>query len=568
MKQLIKNIGDIISNAGKLGIYVRQSKTKEDSVSIPDQIEQGKKKAQELGMQYVLYNEGSGESAAYDDLDNRPEMRKLLVDVKDGIISCVWTVDLSRISRNEDTRNDIKKVFKQCKCVVYYGSSNKMDYNNSTDDFIGKILGAVYENQIAEMKTKIKSALLYNVTVGKVGGGLFKSFGYKKGEHKQLVIDEEEMPIVKEIYQLYLSGLGTEAIANQLNEKGIPTKSSKVLKEGLHIKDKYSGKIKLIAKDKMLWSGPVILEIIKNPIYKGQRRYKGNLYSAPSLIDSYTWDAAQEQIAKNRNKGGKMIYKYLLNDLLFCGCGCGFRGRTRPTKRDHIYYCASKNNANGSCGIRSINIDYLNNIIWNMVTNSSTIAHLAIEEVNKLKNPHRIKELEIEKLRLENAVISENKGKNRILDLVRKGRIEESEADSHLKEIKDTINKHNLSIISIQSQLDNQKNTIEVINDVETFQNQLKNIKGITDYEAQHRIVRLFIEKVVINFDNNSQIFTLDVLVKLTGNRTAKNIFELDKKALPNEFDLQTLSGDIVWKPKYKHMDVPLSSMASGMWPW
>ena len=54
-------------------------------------------------------------------------------------------------------------------------------------------------------------------------GGKFMPLGYKRVE-KKLVIDEEESEIVKDIFNLYLSGLGTKRIARELNKRKIPTR--------------------------------------------------------------------------------------------------------------------------------------------------------------------------------------------------------------------------------------------------------------------------------------------------------------------------------------------------------
>src|SRR3990172_8805860 len=107
----------------KIGIYCRQSKEKEDSVSIPDQMQQGNKKAIELGLEFEVYNEGSGKQASFETLDNRPEMQRLLMDIAKGKITSVWVVDSSRLSRHEKTTADINMVFKKFKVISYYGSN-------------------------------------------------------------------------------------------------------------------------------------------------------------------------------------------------------------------------------------------------------------------------------------------------------------------------------------------------------------------------------------------------------------------------------------------------------------
>ena len=55
------------------------------------------------------------------------------------------------------------------------------------------------------------------------------AYGYKS-DNGYLAIDETEAEIVKEIYALSLSGMGTRTIANKLNERGVPTRKNKIFR--------------------------------------------------------------------------------------------------------------------------------------------------------------------------------------------------------------------------------------------------------------------------------------------------------------------------------------------------
>lgn len=53
----------------------------------------------------------------------------------------------------------------------------------------------------------------------------FTLYGYKKAsddKHK-LVVDKENAPIIKEIFSMKLSGVGTTHIAKCLNDRGVPS---------------------------------------------------------------------------------------------------------------------------------------------------------------------------------------------------------------------------------------------------------------------------------------------------------------------------------------------------------
>ena len=507
-----------------LGIYARQSRFDEKTTkqsSVLQQIQQGKEVGKQLNLDIKIY-EDIDQSAAYDTLGNRPGFQRLVEDIKAGIVKAVYAEDQNRVSRNQTTYLFIKKLFSEHKVVLHTTLDGIINFDDGDSEFMSDIRIIFGNKFIKDTSKKIKAKLLSNATNGRVGGGLYKSFGYKKSTDglSKLIIDEEEAPIIKKIYALYLEGNGSDKIAQYLNEKGIKTKSSKVLKEGLHLKDKYTKQSKIIPKDSIQWVGPTVLAIIKNTIYKGERMFKQKIYPAPPIIDVATWDKAQAIVQRNRNVGGKITHQYLLNGLLFCsreGCGCGFKGRTRESKRDHVYYCTSKNNAKGSCGIRSINIDYLNNIIWELVTDSDTISRLATEEVEKLKNPKHIKELEAEKKRLKGAINSEEGARGRVLELVKRDAVSLDKAEADLKDIQAKIRKYSVLLDAVLSQLNNQNNTIKLIDEVKAAQEQLTLIKDTKDYETQHKLIRLFIDAIWISFDDELQVFTLSLSIKIGG---------------------------------------------------
>ena len=74
-----------------LHIYTRVSTIiqEEEGTSLQTQKELGIKKSKELGFDYKVWNEG-GKSSRYEDLDNRPELRKLLLEIDDGGLEHLW----------------------------------------------------------------------------------------------------------------------------------------------------------------------------------------------------------------------------------------------------------------------------------------------------------------------------------------------------------------------------------------------------------------------------------------------------------------------------------------------
>jgi DNA invertase Pin-like site-specific DNA recombinase len=562
----------------KLGIYTRQSKdNKKDSMSIADQIERGENFAHLLGIEFKLYNEGSGRSAAYENLDNRPAMQALLGDIHDDEINMVWALDEARISRNEATKLVFKSALRSKGVILHTDKEGKVDFNDLNDEFFSGMRTLIAQQYVRTISKNVSNQLLKNAREGRVMGGLLKPLGYKKGDGKLLVLDETEVPIVKEIFRLYLEGYGTPKIAQILNINNVPTKGSKYLKNGLKLENRYTKEIKVVAPEKIKWAGNTILSILKNPIYIGKRVHKGVTVKSPSIISQADFDLVQKKIQENKHKGGKITHQYLLNDLCFCGrCNSSFRGRTRVSKRDHIYYCSSKRNNTENCGIRSINIDYLNNVVWNLVINSSVIAKLAVEEVKKISDPKEVKRLEVEKKKLLRQITSEEEERKSILQLYKKGKgkvISIEEAEQSMLENSQNIELLYEKIKNLQSKIDYHNNTVDIIDDITEFKKQLDNLKNVTDFNTQCFLVKLFVERIIINFDDKTENFNLEIIVKYRkdNNRKIKQHIKLNKAENSYEIIPSDETTKWIWgKQKVKNSLPPSSKVAtmshSRMW--
>jgi site-specific DNA recombinase len=499
----------------KIGIYARQSRDKETTGSIDDQVYQGTLKAKELGLEYEVYID-RGESAAYDTLTNRPDFLRLLADIESKVITAVFVYDESRLTRNQKTKLLIKSVFIEHNVKVYTKIEGTIDFNDSDNEFISDMRTLFASKYVKDTSRKIKGVLRNRAAQGKAHTGILKPFGYTADENKNLVVDEEEAAIVKQIFQLSLRGFGSGRIAEKLNADGIQSKGRKLLKNGITVSDKFSGKKKHIANEHLVWAGNTVLSMLKNTIYKGERKYKNEIFGAPAIIDPETWTKAQLQIAKNKKQTGKVKFQYLLRGICICGrCGSNFVGRTRENKKDHYYYCSSKIQKHKRCGIRSINIDYLDELLWGIVTNSGAVVPFALKQVDNLKSPQSIKVLDFQRAQLNKKLTELQKHKEKLITLFKKDLISEEEVERDLKNIKELQSKHKLDLSIVESQLFEHENLKGIFNEMAVFQNQLKSIGNTIDYDLKHSLIRSLVDNVVINYNEDDEIYTIDVRLKV-----------------------------------------------------
>lgn len=384
-----------------LAIYTRLSREDEKSNSIKNQIREGKEFAKLNKFKSIeIYNEGEGVSGGAD-IEHRPQLFRLLQDIREGIIKAVWFRHQDRLERSSSTYIIFIGECKKYSCKIYFGNS-QFDFNDPNVNLLGQITSAVNEYQKNLQKVKTKRTLKDNVKEGKVWSVL--AYGYKS-ENGYLAINEKEAEVVREIYNLSLSGKGYGYIAELLNSRKVKTRKNK------------------------LWRDKTINGIIKNTIYKGERFYSGNYYDAPIIIESNLWEKVNANLENNRNNSGKKVdHKYLLKGIIKCSkCGRNYYGKRRVDKSDNYYQCSSTRYKELKCGNRGINIDVLEGFIWNRFFADKRILEITKRHLNNDDLKVKLSLLRQENDKLNKELISLEKERKKAVEMLLKELINEDD---------------------------------------------------------------------------------------------------------------------------------------------
>jgi len=344
-----------------LAIYTRLSKEDKDSTSIQNQIREGKEFASKLNVRYKLYNEGEGISGGAE-IKDRPQLFGLLQDIRSNDIDSVWFRSQNRLERNSSTYAIFISEAQKYKVDVYF-NDKLLDFDNPSDNLLGTITSAVNQYQKDLQAFQTKRTLKDNIKEGKVWSVV--AYGYKS-ENGYLAIDEDEYLIVQRVFDESLKGVGTRKIAEIFNDEGILTRYNKIGKGTIQKINKQTKRVTKSRTKDISWSGNTIRNIITNTLYKGERKFSGDVYESPIIINPILWQQVNDNLKKNRNNSGKQVdHKYLLKGKLICSkCGRNYYGRRRVDLSDNFYMCSSKRIKNQNCGNRSINITVLENLIW------------------------------------------------------------------------------------------------------------------------------------------------------------------------------------------------------------
>lgn len=246
---------------------------------------------------------------------NRPEFNRMMDDARNGKIDIILTKTVSRFGRN--TAMVLKSIqeLKELDVTVIFDNENV-----STADpegmFYLQLLGIQAEAEAKQASDNQKWSIRNQFKEGVPRYS--RPYGYQMIDHHLYVIPEEA-EVVKRIFSMYLSGMGTQSISRALNDDGIITQRD------------------------LKWQPLTIHRIIRNEVYTGDlllqksfindyltKRKVMNSGELPkylvadaheAIIDRATFDKVQREIAQ-RDKGQTGIIsrkaERLFTGLIYC----------------------------------------------------------------------------------------------------------------------------------------------------------------------------------------------------------------------------------------------------------
>ena len=272
--------------------------------------------------------------------EHRPEFMRMIEDCKKGKINRILVKSISRFARNTvDTLKYIREL-KELGVSVFFETQG-IDTMTPNGEVLITILAALAEQESRTISTNIKWSYQKRFKEGKVVLNCKILLGYDKVGDEYVIV-EDEAEIVRQIYLDYLSGKTIRQIADELNERGIPTKR----------KSKWGPSViqSILSNEK--YTGNAYLGKTYKPDVLSKRRLKNvgqeTMYyvenSHPAIITQEMFDMAQFEkkrrleLRSTVNTGkGKYSSKYPFSGLLVCSeCGSKFRRYARTLKNGDV----------------------------------------------------------------------------------------------------------------------------------------------------------------------------------------------------------------------------------------
>lgn len=330
--------------------------------------------------EYVFCDEGFSGARL-----DRPALDRLRDLAAEGAFAAVLVYAPDRLARHYAYQVVVLDELTRTGCRVVF--LNHPFGTSPEEQMLLQIQGVFAEYERAVIRERTRRGRLFAARQGRVNWG-HAPYGYSylrrtETTPQQLVIQETEATIVRQIYQwLIAEELSSYAIAKRLTEEDVPTR----------------------AGPGTGWRQSSVMEILRDPLYKGEgyfnrtqtvdahRPYRGRSYkdcrpgngrgraerpreewipvAVPPLLDAETWEAAQAQLARNRERATRNNTKhdYLLRGLVVCG-RCGRRMIGTWSASGGRYVCGARypRHAPHCCDGRSVAAAQLDEWVWDYI---------------------------------------------------------------------------------------------------------------------------------------------------------------------------------------------------------
>lgn len=243
---------------------------------------------------------------------NRPQLQKLIEDIKRGEIGTIWLWDQDRLSRNVADVYWMLDLFMSCG-VTLKTITGEINIGTSSGKLCAgvKAVYSQYERDMIIERTN--NGLRQKARQGQYPCGGALGLGWSKNKDDIITIDDEKM----QIYYLMVELAKEHNSAQEISE---------------YLKINYG----------IIMNAQKIIRILTDRKYLGEFIYKGELYTNifPRVITEEDFMLASKTSIRHKEKNSK---NYFFTKRVKCLCGNTMvnTSTTRRGKKYHYYFCES-----------------------------------------------------------------------------------------------------------------------------------------------------------------------------------------------------------------------------------
>jgi DNA invertase Pin-like site-specific DNA recombinase len=497
---------DSLKDTGKykVGIYARESRDEKEenyeTIETQRDLLIDFVKRSRLGEIGSIYMDDNVSGSAF----HRRGIEALKSDIREGNINLLVVKDLSRLGRNNAQTLLFLDFLEEygVRVITFDGRYDSLKDN----DTVG-IETWFNERYIRDISRKIRTNLKFKIQNGEYLG--HAPYGYLKAQDKRnrLVVNQQEAEVVREIFDLYLEGLGYSKIAKLLNSKEYCPPSCK-----------YSG----ISNG---WNGVAVQRILSNRAYTGDtvqgvsekisfkskktRRLPREDWVVTSdthepIIKRDFFEEVQKLkcLRRTSQKTGKGTL-HVLKGLLYCG-RCGNAMFARARKNRPMGYICSTYASKGKTACTShylredVVLDQLEGELLHMLEQTELLKTAETQMLNGIQKVcGGTGQAEQLKQQLQ--------GKRRQQEVLYLDRLEERISQQLFERMNSNIEG---SIQSIEKRIGEYSKNAHNIADIRETAAQLE--QHIQKYGLSNRLVRLFVDRITIYDRDDAKKLLMD----------------------------------------------------------
>ena len=390
----------------------------------------------ERGQNWKIVAEYREEGRSGKDTD-RPELQRLLADVRAGKLDLVCVTKLDRITRSLVDFYDLWAAFQE-HGVEFMALDDRFETGSATGRAMLKIMLVFAELERERTSERTREKALMRRDAGLWFGGQVP-FGYQvhPSNKTALEVDEDAAGVVRrEIFEKFLELGSARAVVRHLSQRGI-RRAVRETRRGT----KTGG---------TAFTTQGVLNLLANPTYIGKRHLDDGREiecAWPPVIDEALFNRVQAKLSSNSldkpTGKSKKAHTYLLEGLLRCGsCGsmmvCSSGNGRGGT---YFYYrCSRKNHtASTECQLRDVSVRVVEGFVLDQLR-AYAVDEQAIREAVSAANEGRDEALARLSHETANARAAHSKAKqnlNALLDVVENGGGQITSLLTRLKEAED-----------------------------------------------------------------------------------------------------------------------------------
>lgn len=309
----------------------------------------------------------------------RPALKKLLQDVRDGLVDCVMVYKVDRLTRSLLDFARIMEVLDK-HGVSFVSVTQQFNTTGSLGRLTLNILlsFAQFEREMIAERTRDKMSAARRK--GRWVGGI-PMLGYDLSDRgARLVVNEDEAARVRAIFDLYLEHGSLIPVVQELNRRNWR------MKEWTTRKGTLSGG-KPFIKNRLY-------NLLTNIVYIGKIEHGGQIYDGEheGILDPEVWQRVQDRLRFNGRTGGRQVrnkYGAVLKGILRCGsceAGMAHTYTQKASNKLYRYYVCVNAHQRGydQCQTRSVSAPQIEQAVVDQIRGIAANPSVVDEVVRQL----------------------------------------------------------------------------------------------------------------------------------------------------------------------------------------